>query len=60
MVSLEKYNFRLEGSDGGCQFEAGFRFLGRAIKSYNIAVSRGWHRVKLIRVRDNKVLFSKC
>lgn len=58
MLSLDSYPFEVQAADSGCSLVAGFYFYGRAVRSYRLSVARGYSRVKLIRKRDNKVLFS--
>lgn len=60
MMNLEKYPFEVQAADSGCTFVGGFFFYGRAYSSYLSAINKGYRRVKLIRKRDNKVLFSNC
>lgn len=59
-MKTEGYNFEVQAADSGCTFVAGFYFYGRAYRSYRLAVAKGYTRVKLIRKRDNVVLYSKC
>lgn len=44
--------------DAGACIRAGFYFYGRAFSNYRIACTRGFTQVRLIRRRDNKILFS--
>lgn len=57
MMSVNKYPFEVQAADSGCTFVAGFFFYGRAFRWYRQAIAKGYTRVKLIRKRDNKVLF---
>ena len=52
------YPFELVCVDAGCCIRAGFYFYGRAFSNYRIACTRGFTSVRLIRRRDNVVLFS--
>lgn len=59
MAGYRDYPFELVCADAGCCVSAGFYFYGRAWSNYLAAINKGYTSVKLIRTRDNKVLFSK-
>lgn len=59
MKDCSDYPFELQCVDAGACIRAGFYFYGRAYSNYRIACTRGFTQVRLIRRRDNKVLFSK-
>lgn len=54
----DDYPFELQCVDAGACIRAGFYFYGRAFSNYRIACTRGFTAVRLIRTRDNKVIFS--
>lgn len=58
MMQINDYPFEVQAADAGCAFSGGFWYYGRAFSAYRQAVAKGYTRVKLIRRRDNKVLFS--
>lgn len=58
MIEYREYPFELVCVDAGACIRAGFYFYGRAFSNYRIACTRGYTAVRLIRTRDNKVLFS--
>lgn len=59
-MEYNDYPFELVCADAGCCVRAGFYFYGRAFSNFRIACTRGYTSVKLIRRRDNKLLFSYC
>ena len=58
MLNIDDYPFEVQAADCGCSFSGGFWYYGRAYSAYRQAVAKGYTRVKLIRKRDNKDLFS--
>ena len=58
MKDCSDYPFELVCVDAGACIRAGFYFYGRAFSNYRIACTRGFTQVRLIRRRDNKILFS--
>ena len=57
-MSVDKYPFELQCVDAGCCVCAGFYFYGRAYHNYLAALQKGYTAVRLVRKRDNKVLYS--
>lgn len=59
MIEYRDYPFELICVDAGACIRAGFYFYGRAYSNYLAALNKQFTQVKLVRTRDNKILFSK-